>query len=154
MLNPKSPNGATAWDYGDAIAHGLQEILEAVRNGRGDDPLIMRRPWTITTDAAGYGQVEIPIPRGINFELNGVAFAGSATGYVATYVNEENPMTLLKVNASAPLVSDDFSDCYLTSDDRSIVIVARGQAASTIVSGNIRWKQYETNTSEPGQAYG
>lgn len=144
MLVPKSPDGHSAWDYAQSAIDLLWNIQLAIQDGKGLDPLPRRIPWNIPCDGTGFGQVELPIARGKKWDLSGIAFWASTQGYVATYVNGEDPSGFIKVNTSALLVSDEFNDSdVVTGQDAKLVIVARGQAANQVVSGNISLLQFD-----------
>ena len=154
MLNPRSPEGHSAWDYAQTIVDELYRAVEAIENSQGNDPEFRRIPFNLPqADGTGSASQELVLPRGVGWTLVAIAFQASASGYVATYVNKEAGTTLLKVNQSSLIVSDSFdTDDQVTSDDGKLLIVTRGQVPGTVVSGNLRVRQFEMNPSNPRRA--
>lgn len=149
---PVGPKGHSAWDYAESIIYYLAGILTALQNAQGNDPISRRIPFNIQCDASGNGTQEVRLPRGAIWTLQGIGFTASTSGYVATYINEIAGTSLIKVNPSALLVTDEYSRTQISKDDPLLIIAVVGQTANQIVSGNLRVLQYEAADTEPVRA--
>lgn len=140
----KSPMGHSAWDYAQSAIDLLHGIRLDIQDGNGIDPLPRRIPFSILCDASGNGQVELPISRGKKWDLMRIAYSGSTSGFLNTFVNGTDATGLLLVTNSGLWVSQEYTKGdVVTGQDAKLVIVAGAQVANTAISGNIALLQYD-----------
>lgn len=144
LIDPKGPGGWSAWDYGNHICSLLQILVDNAKDDDAGTDRRIHRPFVITLDASGNGQVLVALQPGVTMNLLTYAFSINTTGglppggYVGFYKDEEQGTGLILVDDLASIRSDNFnSEGHYVPGQSTLLVVVRGGPANATVSGNI-----------------
>lgn len=150
LIDPKSPQGATAWDYGNALVHELKQLRRAVEESQGKDPQFRRIAFSIATDGTGAGVATVSIPRGVRWTPVAANIA-SLSGTFRAFVNSTDNSGLLSQGNLANINSLPFADNErVTHNDQAMYFTLTGSTDINVtIYGNIRVLQFEDSPNDP-----
>lgn len=156
LIDPKSPQGATAWDYGNALVHELKQLRQDIQEGHGKDGKLKRLPFSITTDVNGIGNAVLPIPMGKIWAPKAAFAIGTATmtSVITLYLGStDSAMTGLAAIPSVGNARYQFvfnSDELIYPEDQKVIVdhVAPAGGAIAIITGNLRVIEFDASQFE------
>lgn len=160
MFDPKSPAGASAWDYGDALVNEIRQLRRDIQEGRGQDGKLKRLALSIVTDVNGIGSVSLPIPMGKIWAPKAAFFMSPSTitSVITLYLGStDSGMTGLCAMPNLGNGRYQFifnSDELIYPEDQKVIVdhTAPAGGMATIVTGNLRVIEFDAAQFEPVNA--